>query len=400
MQSKHTYVIVGSGLAGISAAEGIRELDNAGSILVLGREPDLPYDRPPLTKQLWFGKKQVEDVFLHSRSWYEASGIELVGSRSVRRLDVAGKAVVDDAGDRHSYEKLLLATGGEPRRLAIPGGDLEGICYYRTLADYGRIRAQAQPGRAAVVIGGGFIGSELAASLSHTGSNVTMIFPDSYLGQRVFPEGLGRATQKLYQEHGIRILNGDVPTSIIRDGDRFITSTRSGTQVPSDFVIAGIGIRPSVELAQEAGLATDDGIVVDDRLQSAHPDVYVAGDVARFPYATLGRPMRLEHWDNAQVQGKHAGRNMAGAAEPYLHMPYFYSDLFELGYEAVGEISSKLETFADWQDENHKGVIYYLAGGRVRGAMMCNVWDKVEAARQLIRAGAPHSPSSLRGAIR
>jgi len=399
MQSKHQYVIVGAGLAGISAAEGIRELDSRGSILVLGREPDLPYDRPPLTKQLWFGKKKPEEVFLHPRAWYEANGIDLVGRTSARQLDLPGKVVIDEAGVRHGYQKLLLATGGEPRRLTIPGGDLQGICYYRTLADYQRIRAEAQPGRAALVIGGGFIGSELAAALSHAGSEVTMIFPDSYLGQRVFPEALGRALAKLYQERGIRILSSNVPTSIVREGDRFVTHTRDGAQVRSDVVVAGVGIRPAVELALQAGLATDDGIVVNDRLQSTNPDVYVAGDAARFPYTALGRSMRVEHWDNAQTQGKHAGRNMAGAADSYLHMPYFFSDLFEFGYEAVGEISTKLESFADWHEENRKGVIYYLADGRVRGAMMCDVWGQVEAARQLIRSGAPQSPTSLRGAI-
>jgi NAD(P)H-nitrite reductase large subunit len=367
---------------------------------MLGREPDLPYDRPPLTKQLWFGKKQPDEIFLHPQEWYQANGIELVQGRSVLQLDLAGKMVIDDTGTRHAYQKLLLATGGEPRRLPIPGGDLEGICYYRSFADYRRMRALAQTGRSAVVIGGGFIGSEMAAALAQAGVNVTMIFPDSYLGQRGFPETLGRAIEKLYQERGIRILSSDVPTSIVRSADRFITHTRTGAEVAADMVVAGIGVWPGVDLAREAGLALDDGIVVNDRLQSSNPDVYVAGDAAHFPYAALGRSMRIEHWDNAQTQGKHAGRNMAGASDPYLHMPFFYSDLFEFGYEAVGEVSSKLDTFADWQEENRTGVIYYLANGRVRGAMMCNVWDKVEAARALIRSGASHSPESLRGAIR
>lgn len=400
MQSTHQYVIVGSGLAGVSAAEGIRERDPSGSILMLGREPDLPYDRPPLTKQLWFGKKQPDEIFLHPREWYQANGIELVQGRSARQLDLAGKLVIDDSGARHAYQKLLLATGGEPRRLPIPGGDLEGICYFRSFADYRRMRMQARSGRTAVVIGGGFIGSEMAAALIQAEASVTLIFPGAYLGQHGFPETLGRAIEKMYQERGIRILSGDVPTSIVRRGDRFVTRTRAGAELVSDMVVAGIGVWPGIELAREAGLALDDGIVVNDRLQSSHPDVYVAGDAARFPYAALGRAMRVEHWDNAQTQGKHAGRNMAGAAEPYLHMPFFYSDLFEFGYEAVGEVSNKLETFADWQEENRTGVIYYLANGRVRGAMMCNVWDKVEAARALIRSGATHSPESLRGAIR
>jgi NADPH-dependent 2,4-dienoyl-CoA reductase/sulfur reductase-like enzyme len=400
METRHQYVIVGSGLAGVSAAEGIRERDRSGSILLLGRELDVPYDRPPLTKQLWFGKKKLEDVFLHPRDWYASNGIELLSGCLAEAIELDGKVVVDHKGNRHRYEKLLLATGGEPRRLSIPGGDLEGVCYYRTLEDYRRTQDRAKAGRTAVVVGGGFIGSELAAALAHAGAAVTMIFPDAYLGFRVFPEGLGRSLQQLFHTRGIEALSGDVPASIERKGDRFLVTTRSGAKVACDLVIVGIGIRPSIELAQAAGLAVGDGVIVDERLRSSAPDVYVAGDNAFFPYAALGRSMRVEHWDNALTQGKHAGRNMAGAGEPYLHLPFFFSDLFEFGYEAVGEVSSRLEIFTDWQEENRKGVIYYLADGRVRGAMMCDVWDKVESAREMIRAGARVSPASLRGAIR
>jgi NADPH-dependent 2,4-dienoyl-CoA reductase/sulfur reductase-like enzyme len=400
METRHRYVIVGTGLAGVSAAEGIRERDRSGSILLLGRERDLPYDRPPLTKQLWFGKKSLEQVFLHPRDWYGANGVELLPDRSARQLDVAGKAVIDEEGNRHQYEKLLLANGGEPRRLAISGGDLEGVCYFRTMEDYHWMRDRAKRGSSAVVIGGGFIGSELAAALSHVGMAVTMVFPDPYLGHRVFPEPLGRSLQQFFRGHGIEALTNDTPVSIERTDGGFLVATRGGHQVPCDLVVAGVGIRPAIELAQAAGLAVGDGILVDELLRSSNPDVYAAGDCALFPFAALGRRMRVEHWDNAGTQGRHAGRNMAGDAQPYLHIPYFFSDLFEFGYEAVGEVSTGLETFADWQDELHKGVIYYLADGRVRGAMMCNVWDKVEDARRLIRAGTRTGPEGLRGAIR
>jgi NADPH-dependent 2,4-dienoyl-CoA reductase/sulfur reductase-like enzyme len=400
MDSEHLYLIVGGGLAGASAIEGIRERDRSGSILLLGGEADLPYDRPPLSKQLWLGKKALDEIYLHGREWYAASGVELELGRTAARLDPAAKLVVDDLGRRHRYQRLLLATGGTPRRLSIPGGDLEGVCYYRTLDDFRRTRARATKGSSAVVIGGGFIGCEIAAALCQVGVTVTMLFPEPYLGYRVFPPALGRFLQQAYREHGIRVLCEDVPVAIAATPEGYVTTTRSGSRLASGMVIAGIGIQPSLELARGAGLAVADGIVVNARLQSSQPEVYAAGDVASFPYEALGRQMRIEHWDNAVEQGRHAGRNLAGASEPYRHLPFFFSDLFEFGYEAVGEIDSRLETFADWQEENRTGVVYYLAEGRVRGAMMCNVWDKVEAARELVREGRRAGPADLRGAIR
>lgn len=400
METAHRYVIVGTGLAGVSAAEGIRERDRSGSILLLGGERDVPYDRPPLTKQLWFGKKRLEQVFVHPREWYDANGVELLTDRPAARLDLAARAILDEHGDRHRFEKLLLATGAEPRRLAIPGADLDGVCHFRTLQDYRRTRERARAGSSAVVIGGGFIGSELAAALSHVGVPVTMIFPAPYLCHRLLPEPLGRSLQQLFRARGIEALTNDVPLSIEQKGGRFLVTTRGGAQVPCEQVVVGIGIRPSIALAQAGGLGVGDGIIVDEQLRSSHLDVYAAGDCALFPFAALGRRMRVEHWDNAVTQGRHAGRNMAGAAEPYLHIPYFFSDLFEFGYEAVGEVNAELETFADWEDEFRKGVVYYLANGRVRGAMMCNVWDRVEEARRMIRVGTRTGPDGLRGAIR
>jgi len=400
MESKHDYVIVGGGLAGASAIEGIRQRDQNGSILLLAREPHFPYDRPPLSKQLWFGKKKLEEIYLHNEGWYAANNVELQLGRTVARLEPTSRVVVDDLGNRHLARKVLLATGGAPRHLDIPGGGLDNVCYYRTLDDYSQIKALANKNASAVVIGGGFIGSEIAAALSHAEVMVTMIFPDPYLCHRVFPPALGRFLQQQYRQRDVRILDGDVPASISAKDRRFVTSTRNGAQIESNIVIAGVGIQPSVELAKSGGLSISDGIIVNDRLQTSHPDIFAAGDNALFPYAALGRSSRVEHWDNALMQGRHAGYNMAGADEPYLHMPYFFSDLFEFGYEAVGEIDARLETFADWQEENRRGVIYYLKEGRVRGAMMCDVWGKVDEARQLIRKDAQVSLSDLRGAIR
>jgi 3-phenylpropionate/trans-cinnamate dioxygenase ferredoxin reductase subunit len=251
-----------------------------------------------------------------------------------------------------------------------------------------------------VIIGGGFIGSEIAAALNINNVDVTMIFPDPYLVSRIFPEYLGRAIQDHYRSRGIKIIAGDQPSVFSKDGKGFTTYTLSGKTITSDMVIVGIGISPSVELAESAGIRTGNGIVVNDLLQTSNPDIYAAGDNAFFPYQALGVQTRVEHWDNAINQGKWAGRNMTGVQKPFAYMPYFFSDLFEFGYEAVGEVDARLETFADWQKENETGVIYYLKEGKVRGAMMCNVWEKVEAARTLIRQGETVEPDKLRGLIR
>ncbi len=400
MKQVYDYAIVGGGLAGASAIRGIRELDTVGRILLVGEENHLPYDRPPLSKKLWFGKQKVEDIFLHDRAFYDKHAVTLALGAKAVRLDPAAKTLTTIQGETYGYGKLLLATGCKPRTLTIPGGDLDGICYFRGLDDYLRTRDVAAEGKSAVVVGGGFIGSELAAALNIAGLHVTMIFPGELLCDRVLPDYLGRAVQRRYAEKGIRILASDKPVSFGRDGGKFITRTGKGEAVESDIVIVGVGVIPEMELARSGGLEVGNGIVVNEYLETSRPDIYAAGDNAFFPYRALGQTMRIEHWDHALNQGKWAGRNMAGAHEPFTYQPYFFSDLFEFGYEATGEVDSRLETFADWQKENDTGVIYYLREEKVRGVMMCNLWDKVEMARELIRKGEKVSPEKLRGLIR
>jgi len=398
-EQSYKYAVVGGGLAGAMAIAGIRDLDQEGSLLLVGSERYLPYDRPPLTKKLWFGKKRVEDIFIHPDEFYDRNQVTRYLETQVTAIDAGNKTITDSRGHTFHCDKLLLATGGVPRRLGIPGGDLQGVCYYRYLDDYRRTREQAQPGARAVVIGGGFIGSEISAALNLNQVQVSMVFPEPYLVPRVFPEGLGRALQQHYQERGVRILAEDVPAAFEKRGETFITHTRSGQELESEMLIVGVGINPALELAQDAGLATGNGIMVNEYLQTSHPDIYAAGDNALFPYLALGQQTRVEHWDNALNQGKYAGRNMAGAHERYDYLPYFFSDLFEFGYEAVGDVNAKLETVAQWQVENEKGVIYYLQDHRVRGAMMCDVWEQVEAARELIRSGVEVTPEELKSTI-
>jgi 3-phenylpropionate/trans-cinnamate dioxygenase ferredoxin reductase subunit len=398
-EREFTYVIVGGGLAGASAVEGIRERDADGSVLLVGEERHLPYNRPPLSKQLWFGKSRVGDVFVHDHGFYDSHGVEVASDTRAVGLDAGDKRLFVAGGDSYRFEKLLLATGVAPRRLEIPGNDLDGVCYYHTLDDYLRIQPQVGEAKSALVIGGGFIGSELAAALN-INLDVSLVFPGEYLCSRVFPRELGLAIQRKYQERGIQVVDSEMPVSIERSNGGFVTRTTSGRQIPSDLVVVGIGTVPNLDLAREAGLETGDGIVVNEYLQTSHADIYAAGDIAQFPHAALGQRMRIEHWDNALNQGKWAGRNMTGAGEPFDYQPFFFSDLFEFGYEATGDVSTRLETFADWKKENETGVVYYLADGRVRGVMTCNLWDRMDQARDVIRAGEQVTADSLRGLIR
>ena len=260
--NSYNYIIVGGGLAGASAAEGIREQDKDGSILLIGDEKHLPYNRPPLSKKLWFGKMKVDEIFVNSHEFYEQNKIKLALGEKTVKIDAAGKNVKCASGKTYRYEKLLLATGGTPRKLPIPGGDIEDICYYRYLDDYNRIRAESAEGRSAVIIGGGFIGSEVAAALSMNKVDVTMIFPSPYICDRVFPDYLGKALQEVFMKRGIKIIS-EKPVSFVKKGKKFITKTSGGKVVESDMVIAGIGITPETFLAEGAGLATENGIKVD-----------------------------------------------------------------------------------------------------------------------------------------
>lgn len=395
----YDHIVVGGGLAGASAIEGIRERDEEGAILLLCREKRMPYHRPELSKKLWFGKKKVEDIFVYDEDFYMEKSVDVALGVEAIKLNVAASTISDSSGAKFGFERLLLATGGIPRMLDIPGGNLEGVCYFRYLDDYLRIRDEASEGKTAVVIGGGFIGSEIAAALNINKVDVTMIFREPYLVSRIFPESLGKAIQQDYVKRGVTMLAESSPKSIEKRGAKFVTTTDKGVEIESDMALVGVGISPEISLAAGAGLEVGNGIVVNDKLQTSKSRIYAAGDNAFFPYAALGKSTRIEHWDNALTQGKHAGLNMAGANQAFVYMPYFYSDLFDFGFEAVGEVDSKLDIITDWVEENATGVIYYLQEGRVRGAMLCNVWDKLDDARKIIKKGKLMTAEDLRGAI-
>jgi 3-phenylpropionate/trans-cinnamate dioxygenase ferredoxin reductase component len=378
------YLIVGGGMTGDAAVKGIRERDADGSIVLVSAEQDPPYARPPLTKGLWSGGDEA-------KIWRGTAdaGADLRLGRRIVSLDLDGRRATDDAGDEYTWEKLLLATGGRPRMIS----GTEGVIYYRTLDDYRTVRALVHEGARAVVIGGGFIGSEIAASLTANGCLVTMIFPDAGVSSRVLPAALSAYVTEDYRKRGVEILTEET----VEAASAGSVTTGSGRTIEADIVIAGLGLEPATDLAEAAGLEIDNGIVVDELGRAAgYEDVFAAGDVANFPVAALGRRLRVEHEDHAKAHGRAVGANMAGANAPYEHLPFFYSDMFDLGYEAVGEVDSRLEILERWQEPNRKGIVAYLdEARRPRGFLYWNVWDHVERGRELIRAGAPIEESAL-----
>jgi NADPH-dependent 2,4-dienoyl-CoA reductase/sulfur reductase-like enzyme len=354
-------------------------------------ESEPPYDRPPLIKGLW-KDKPFESIWRTAAK--QNAGLHL--GRTVKSLDVKQKRATDDQGTVYSFEKLLLATGGEPRTLPFGGNQ---IIYYRTAADYRRLRALTEKGKRFIVIGGGFIGSEIAASLAMNGKKVTLIFPGPSLGNRVYPQTLSKFLDSYYVEKGVTVVPGETAVGLEERNSEIVIKTKSGREFAADGVVAGLGIEPNTGLASAAGLKVVNGIVVDEFLQTSAPEVFAAGDVASFQNPALNQRLRVEHEDNANSMGKLAGRNMAGKRERYDHLPFFYSDLFDLGYEAVGELDSQLETIADWKTENREGVIYYMRDGRVRGVLLWNSWGQVDAARDLIASHRVYVAEELKGRL-
>lgn len=392
----YNYLIIGGGMTADAAIRGIREIDTDGSVGLIGAETHPPYNRPPLSKGLWKGKPV-------DRIWRKTTerNVGLHLGRTAKTLDLAARRVDDDQGTSYTFDKLLLATGGTPRRFPFGGDD---IVYFRTLDDYQRLRALSEEKQRFAVIGGGFIGSEIAAALAMNGKEVLMAFPDDGIGARLFPSDLSLFLNDYYRQQGVEVLPGQQVTDLRRANDRLLLTicdgkTSNERTISVDAAVAGIGIVPNIELAKAAGIPVEDGILTNEVLQAGMPHVYAAGDVANFFNPALGTRLRVEHEDNANTMGRHAGRNMAGESVPYHHLPFFYSDLFDLGYEAVGETDSRLATVADWSEPNGKGVVYYLRDGRVRGVLLWNVWERVDLARELIAEPGPIEPKSLKGRL-
>jgi 3-phenylpropionate/trans-cinnamate dioxygenase ferredoxin reductase component len=393
MEHAYDYLLVGAGMAAAAAAAELRAVAPDASIGLIGEESDPPYARPPLSKTLWQDGHADDRIDLD----FGGSDVQMHLGRRVVQIDRPGHAVRDDQGDIHRYGRLLLATGARPRRLDLDG---ERVVHFRTHADYLRLRRLVGPGSHVAVVGGGFIGGELAASLTGAGCKVTMLFPDQDIGAGRYSDGLAAFLTGYYRENGVDVRPGTTVTGGRADDDGVKLELEGGQHLSVDAVVVGIGVEPDTELAEQAALRVDDGILVDARLRTTDPDIWAAGDVACFHAPALQRRVRVEHEDAALSMGRHAARAMADEEAAYTGLPFFYSDLFDLGFEAVGLLDARrYEVVEDWAEQYRRGVIYYLDRSRVVGVLLWNVWGRVDAARELIALPGPFQAAALKGRI-
>ena len=390
------HLIVGGGMVADTAARGIREIDADGSIGILSDDVDAPYTRPALSKKLW-----TDDEFTWEKvplGTADDTGADIRLRTRVTAIRPEEREV-DAEGQTFTYGTLLVATGGKP--VALPIEDRSNgsrALSFRTAEDYRRLRALADEVDRIAVVGGGYIGSELAAALVQNGVDTVLIHTGAVLGDAVFPAALAERFEKLFRDAGVEIVAGSKVTGGEADATGARLELENGDVVRSDAVVSGLGIDVASDLAESAGLTVDDGIVVDAQLRTSADGVWAAGDVASYPDRILGR-RRVEHVDNANEQGRAAGRNLAGAAEPYTHTPYYYSAVFGIRYEAVGTLDAALDTVEDWTDPE-RGIVYYLDDDRVVGVLLWNVEDARDAARKVLAEAGTLSRDDLAGRIR
>ena len=382
------YVIIGGGLAGSHASQAIRENDQNGSILLITDENHLPYDRVPLSKNYLLGKMKSDVLYVKKSNFYADQKIELLVGHKATKLDPKNHVIDIGDGSQISYKKLLLATGGRTRRLSIPGSDLKGVFYLRTIDDADAILQTMQESKSAVIIGGGFIGCELASSFTKKNISSTIIEVGPKILGRVFDQDTARWLDDYFTKKGVKIMKNTTPTEIVgKEGKVSGIKLQSGQIIPADFIVIGIGIIPNTELAEDAGLEVDNGIVVNQYLQTSDHDIYAASDVARFYSPVFGRQMRLEHYDLAVKQGKLAGENMAGKPKQFEELPYFFSFMFDVRMEAYGDLS-KYDNVVTKGNPTGNGNFtkFYLEDGVVNAVMMVTRKENVEYIKQLIHS--------------
>jgi 3-phenylpropionate/trans-cinnamate dioxygenase ferredoxin reductase subunit len=380
-----TFVVAGAGLAGARAVETLRAEGFEGRLVLVGDEPDRPYERPPLSKDYLRGDAERETIYVHPEAFYAEHGVELRLGRRAVELDVGERELVLDDGEWVDYDRLLLATGAEARRLAIPGADRDGVLYLRSVADCDVLRERLDRGGAVVVVGSGWIGCEVAASARARGLEVTLVAPDAVPLERVLGRELGAVYRDIHVDHGVRMRLGVGVEAFEGAGAVERVRTSAGEAIDCDFVVVGIGAQPRSELATHAGLATGDGILVDEYLRTDAPGVFAAGDVASVQHPFYGERIRVEHWDSAREQGPVAARNMLGRELAYTRLPYFFSDQYETGMEYTGHVRASDRLIVRGDTATREFIAFWLRGDRVVAGMNVNVWDVVDPIQRLIR---------------
>jgi 3-phenylpropionate/trans-cinnamate dioxygenase ferredoxin reductase subunit len=389
MTNDRTHVIVGASLAGAKAAETLREEGFEGRIVLVGAERERPYERPPLSKDYLRGEAGREKVYVHDEGFYAEHDIELRLGRTVTRLDTSGSELELDAGERLRYDRLLLATGAEPRRLSIPGAGLDGVYYLRSVLDSDALRDRLDRGGSLVVVGAGWIGAEVAASARQRGLEVTVVEPGSVPLERVMGAEVGAIYRDLHSDHGVRMLMGTVVEAFEGRGAVERVRTGDGRELDCDFVVVGVGVEPRTRLTARTGLAVEDGIHVDEQLETSVQGVFAAGDVANARHPFYGERIRVEHWANALNQGPVAARNMLGQAAPYDRLPYFFSDQYDVGMEYTGFARSWDRVLFRGDPATREFMAFWLVEDRVVAGMNVNVWDVTDSVKRLIRERVP-----------
>jgi 3-phenylpropionate/trans-cinnamate dioxygenase ferredoxin reductase subunit len=383
-----TFVIVGGGLAAAKAVEGLREGGFDGRVVVVAAEPHAPYERPPLSKGYLLGSEELASAFVHPPDWYAAQGVDLQLATTATAIDPAAHTVTTDRGSLQ-YDRLLVATGARPRRLALADESGAPIAYLRTIEDSTRLKSALRPGRRIVIVGGGWIGLEVAAAARHAGAEVVVLEALELPLVRVLGPEVAEVFRTLHLDHGVDVRTDVSVTAIASEDGRALVTLADGSSLTADLVVVGVGVAPNSELAEAAGLRVDNGVVVDEHLRTSHPDVFAAGDVARAYHPVLGRHVRVEHWDNAIEQGRTAARNMLGAEEAYTRLPYFFSDQYDAGIEYVGTVGP------DGYDEvilrgdvpGRQLTAFWVKADRVLAGMHANDWDAIEPIRRIVTAG-------------
>ena len=393
--SRQTFVIAGASLAGAKAAQELREHGFDGRVVLIGTEPERPYERPPLTKDYLRGESERDKAYVHAADFYEKHDIELMTSTTVTAIDPGGSRVTLDGDRELSYDRLLLTTGSEPRPITVPGAELDGIYYMRSLADCDVLRRRLDDSGRVAVVGAGWIGSEFAASARSLGLEVTVIDPLALPNERIFGAEIGGFYRDVHVQHGVEMLLGQGVGAFEGDGTVARVRTSAGKVVECDFAVIGIGITPRTGLASDAGLAAENGVVTNDRLETSAPGIFAAGDVASAWHPFYDHHIRVEHWANALNQGPAAARAMLGEDVSFDRIPYFFSDQYDVGMEYSGYATSWDQVVFRGERDGGEFIAFWLTDGRVVGGMNVNVWDVNQHVQELIRSRRPVDVAAL-----